>query len=608
MIDFAAWHPLFTAIVLVISIGMIASGRFAIEWVAVGTLIVLYLGGVLNEQEALAGFAAPATITLAGIYVVSGGLKRSGAIALMGQWMLEIGGRSPKRLSGLLFALTSLFSAFMANLATLVIMLPLSYRLSRASKTPVGKLLLPMGTFTALGGYLTLLGTPSNLIAADILWQQTGIHLGLFSIAIVGLPTLIFSLIWVLTLGQKLLPSTGERPMKVGPNLQELSKTYQLDDIFYRLRLRAGSNLVGKRLKELGLRERWGVNVVGVAKPDGAPFRPWPDLILDENDEIIVQGNRADILQMASLHHLEPKGTITLVDLARLAPAEMELAEVLIPPYSELVGKSLAQLSFGKRYGLNVLALLRAGVASARDLKEVVLQPGDRLLVEGSPRQIQLLRKETNLIILSQLGPKQEDIVSKKSHLMLLILAAVILLSILPWISLPIAAMLGALATVVVGAVSPQQAYEDIDWKIIIFIAALLPWGRAMENSGLAAELGELFLQFLAGMKPAWLLATLFGVSVIITQFLSNSVLALILTPIAIFIAQNMGVRPEPLVIAVMAGVAASFLTPITNIIAILLRAPGRYSFSDYIKLNLPPIIVMGLAVVFLTPLVWPLQ
>jgi len=280
----------------------------------------------------------------------------------------------------------------------------------------------------------------------------------------------------------------------------------------------------------------------------------------------------------------------------------------MIPPYSELVGKSLAELSFSKRYGLNVLALLRAGVASARGLSEAILQPGDRLLVEGSPRQIQLLRKETNLIVLSQLGPKQEDIVNKKSHLMLLILTAVIVLSILPWISLPMAAIMGALATIVIGAVSPQQAYEDVDWAIIIFIAALLPLGKAMENSGLAAELGSMFLSLLAGMQPGLLLATLFGISVIITQFLSNSVLALILTPIAIFIAQSMGLRPEPLVIAVMAGVSASFLTPITNVIAILLRAPGKYSFMDYVKINLPPIIVMGLAVVYLAPLVWPLH
>jgi len=600
------WQMLFTAIVLTISVGMIASGRFSIDWVALGTLLALYLGGVLDTNEALAGFSASATITLAGIYVVSGGMKRSGAIALIGQWMLDAGGQSQRRLSGLLFLITSLFSAFMANLAALVIMLPLGYRLSRASKTPLGKLLLPIGGFTALGGYLTLLGTPSNLIVADIFKQQTGIGLGLFSITVVGLPTVIFGFIWVLAIGQRLLPATGERPVRVGPNLQELSKTYKIDDMFYRLRVRSGSDLAGQRLRELGLRQRWGVNVVGVVRPGGAPFRPWPDLILEENNEIVVQGKRADILQLASIHHLEPKGSVTLVDLARLTPAELELAEVLIPPYSSLVGETLPALRFGKRYGLNVLAILRDGVASAQRLEKAPLQPGDRLLVEGSPRQLQALRKDTALIVLSQLGPGPEDLVSKRSHLMLLILAGVIILSVSPWVSLPLAAIMGALATVIVGAVSPQEAYDDIDWSIIVFIAALLPLGAAMTNSGLAAAIGGVFLRFLSGMSPYALLASLFTISVLLTQALSNSVLALVLTPIAIYIAQNMGLNPESFVIAVMAGVSASFLTPITDIIAILLRTPGQYSFGDYLKVGLPPVVVMGLSVVFLTPMIWP--
>lgn len=600
-------QALFTAIVLIISIGMIASGRFPIDWVALGTLAALYLGGVLDTDEALSGFSASATVTLAGIYVVSGGLKRSGAIALIGQWLLDKGGQSSKRLSGLLFIITSLFSAFMSNLATMVIVLPLGYRLSRASKTPLGKLLLPIGSFAALGGYLTLLGTPSNLIVADILAQETGVQLGLFAPTIIGLPVLIFSLIWVLGVAQKLLPATGERPVRIGPNLQELGKTYKVDDMFYRLRVRSGSDLVGRRLRQLGLRERWGVTVVGVARPDGAPFRPWPDLILEENDALIMQGNRADILQLASLHHLEPKGTVSLVDLARLAPAEMELAEVLIPPYSSLVGKTLEELQFGKRYGLTALALLREGEATAQGLRTIPLRAGDRLLVEGSPRQIQTLRKDTDLIVLSQLGVKPEDVIGKRSRIMLLILAGIIILSVSPWISIPMAAIIGALATVILGAVTPREAYDDVDWSIVIFIAALLPLGTAMDNSGLSQMLGTFFMDLLGGLSPYALLAALFTFSVLLTQLLSNSMLALVLTPIAIFISQNMGLRPEPFVMAIMAGVSTSFLTPITDVICLSLRGPGKYRFSDYLKVNLPPVLFIGLSVVFLTPLIWPI-
>ncbi len=602
------WQAIFTAMALAISVGLIASGRFPMDWVALGTVAALYLGGILTSEQALAGFSASATITLAGIYIVSGGLRRSGAIALIGRWMLEAGGRSPRKLSGLLFGVAGAFSAFMANLAALVIMLPLTYRLSRASDTPLGKLLLPVAVFTSLGGYLTLLGTPPSLIAADLLQQQAGVSLSLFSIGVVGLPTFVFAWLLMVSFGHKLLPSTGERPVRMGPNLQELSKTYKIDDLFYRLRVRSGSDLVGKRLSELGLREHWGVNVVGVARPGGDPFRPWPDLILEENDEIVVQGDRASILQLASIHHLEPKGSVTLVDLARLAPAQLELAELLIPPYSSLVGKTLEQLQFGKTYGLNVLAILREGVASAKRLASTPLQPGDRLLVEGSPQQIQVLRRDTEIIVLSQLGPKLEDIVDKRSYLMLTILVGVILLSLLPMVSLPMAALLGALGTVVLGASGPQEAYEDVDWGIVIFIAALLPLGTAMERSGLAAVMGEWLLHLLQGMPSYVLLASLFGITVLLTQALSNSLLALVLTPIAVYIAQSTGLRPEPLVIAVMAGVSASFLTPTTDVIAILVRAPGRYAFKHYFLINFPIILVMGFCVVFLTPLVWPLR
>ncbi|RUA16697.1 MAG: hypothetical protein DSY55_03580 [Clostridia bacterium] len=597
---------LFTAVVITISVGMIASGRFAMDWVALGTVVVLYLGGVLSTAEALAGFAAPATVTLAGIYVVSGGLQQSGAVTLIGQWMLAVGGRSPRRLSTVLFLITSLFSAFMANLAALVIMLPLGYRLSRATKLPLGKLLLPIGTFTAIGGYLTLLGTPPSLIAADILHQQTGIGLGLFSIAVVGAPTLVLSLIWVLFAGQRWLPNTGERPVHLGPNLQELNDTYHIGDMFYRLRVRAGSDLIGRRLSELDLRQRWNVNVVGVVRSDGVPFRPWPDLVLEENDAIVVQGNKADILQLASLHHLEPKGSVTLVDLARLTPDEMELAEVLIPPYSSVVGKTLADLKFAKTYGLNVLAILREGEASARRLAGTPLQSGDRLLVGGSPRRLRALRRDTALIVLSHLGVAPEDVVGRRSYLMLGILLGVILLSVGHVVDLSIAALLGALATVVLGVMRPKAAYDHVDWAIVILIAALLPLGTAMQHSGLAAVIGDGLLGVLTGLSPTAMLMVLFLLSVLLTQILSNSVLALVLTPIAIYIAQSMGLRPEPFVIAVMAGVSTSFLTPLTDIISLLLRAPGKYKFWHYLAINLPPVLFMGASVVVFVPLVWP--
>ncbi|NOZ72593.1 MAG: SLC13 family permease [Chloroflexi bacterium] len=601
--SFAAW---WTALVLIVGIFFFARGQARLDVVAMAMLLALYLGGVLNGEQALSGFSASATITLAGIYVVSGGMRRTGATALLGTWLLRVGRRSTRRLTAVLLLATSSLSAFMANLAALVIMLPVGLRVSRASRISSSKTLLPLGLFTTLGGYLTLLGTPPNLIISDLLAQRTGQPFAMFEPAILGLPILLISLIWVLWFGQRLLPDIAEQPRRIGPNAQELEQTYHLEESFYRLRVRTGSDLVGRRLQELRLRERWGVNVVGVAPLDGHPYRPWPELMLDVNDEIIVQGKRADILQMANMHQLEPKGSVSFVELVRLAPTEMELAEVLVPPYSPLVGKTLSALEFEETYGLNVLAIMRGEEVSAQRLRGTPLQAGDRLLVHGNPARLAALRHGHELVVLSGLGLPSDEIITSRAPTMLAILGSVILLSVSGLVTLPIAALMGAFATILTNCTTPDQAYKDIDWLVVVLIAALLPLGMALQVSGLSALIGAWFAAYLGGLGPEALTAILFVIAVILTQILSNSVLALILTPITLDIAFSLGVNPQPFAMAILMGVSTSFLTPLTDIVNLLIRKPGGYRFRDYLMLNGPIVLVIALLVIGLVPRLWP--
>lgn len=600
---FAAW---WTAFVLVVGIAFFASGRARLDIVAMAMMLTLLLGGVLTTEQALSGFAAPATLTLAGIYVVSGGMRRTGATALMGNWLLRVGRRSRRRLTTVLLLTSGALSAFMANLAALVIMLPVGLRVSRASRIAPGKTLLPLALFTALGGYLTLLGTPANLILSDILAQDTGRPLSMFEPALLGLPVFVFGLGWVLLVGWRWLPDTSEQPQQIGPNAQEVGRAYHLQESFYRLRIRSGSDLAGRSLQDLDLRGRWQINVVGVARPGGHPYRPWPELVVEVNDELIVQGKRADILQLASLHMLEPKGSVTLLELVRLAPAEMELAETLIPPYSPLVGNTLAELQFDEVYGLNVLALMRGDEVSAQRLPATPLQAGDRLLVQGAPARLERLRRGNKMIVLSGLGLPADEMITAHAPHMMIILAAVIGLSVSGWVALPIAALLGAFATVLSGSITPDQAYEDIDWLVVVLIAALLPLSTALQTSGLSIVIGELFTSYLGGLQPQALLAVLFVAAVLITQVLSNSVLALILAPITLDIAHIMAVQPQALMMAVLMGVSTSFLTPLTDIINLLVRKPGGYHMRHYLLLSGPIVLFMGALVIWLAPLIWP--
>ena len=597
---------LFTAIVLVIGIVLYASARFRMDFIALAMLLILYLGGVLSTSEALSGFAAPATITLGGMYVISGAMRRSGTTAVISHHLLRLGGRSPRRLSTLLFSVAAGLSALMPNLATMVIMLPVGLRLGRSVNVKPGKMLMPLGLFAMLGGYITLLGTSPNLVISDLLAQSTGRQLGLFEPALIAIPVVVLSLAWVVLFGQRWLPNTGERPTQIGPNLRDLERTYDLEDAFYRLRIRSNSDLAACRIEDLDLRNRWNVNIVGVARPDGHPFRPWADVVLEVNDEIIVQGRKVDVLQMGVIHHLISKGTVSFVELARLSPAEFEMAEVLIPPYSPLRDHTLADLNFGERYHLNVLALLRGDQASAHSLMESPLQVGDRLLVEGPPERFAALRQGAELVVLSDLGIPADELISRRSHWMLYILAGVVLLSALNILPLPIAALMGAFAAVVTGCISAEQAYEDTDWSILVFVAALLPLGIAIDNSGLTTFLSATLSAQFGAINPHVLLALIALTSVLLTQVLSNTVVALVLAPIAFDLAQTMGVNPVPFAIALLLTVTAAFWTPFTEIINILVRKPGGYRLRDYLMLNTPVVIIVLVAAIWLTPLIWP--
>ena len=596
----------FTTIVLLVGIVLYASARFRMDFIALAMLLTLYLGGVLSTSEALSGFSAPATITLGAMYVISGAMRRSGTTAVISQQILRLGRRSPRRLSTLLFSVSAGLSGLMPNLATMVIMLPVGLRLGRSVNLKPGKMLMPLGLFAMLGGYISLLGTSTSLIISDLLAQSTGKPLGLFEPAVIAIPIIVLSLAWVVLLGQRLLPNTGERPTQIGPNLRDLERTYDLEDAFYRLRVRSASDLAGFSIEEMNLRNRWDINVVGVARPDGHPFRPWSDVILEVNDEIIVHGLKADVFQMAGIHHLAPKESVSFVELARLSPAELELAEVLIPPYSPLRDQTLTDLNFGERYHLNVLALLRGNQASAQSLLESPLQVGDRLLVEGSPERLEELRRGSELVVLSDLGTPADELISKRSHWMLYILAGVVLLSALRILPLPIAALMGAFAAVLTGCITAEEAYEDTDWSILVFVAALLPLGIAIDNSGLTTYLSATLSTQFGAMGPHMALVLTTLTAVLLTQVLANTVVALVLAPIAFNLAQSMGVNSEPFALALLLTVSTAFLTPFTEIINILVRKPGGYRLRDYLLLNTPVLIIVLVAAIWLVPLIWP--
>jgi len=611
---------LFTAILL-----------FLTEWVrvdvvALGVIIALILTNLLTPQEALSGFSNPAVLTIAALFVVGGAIMQTGLAGAIGRRILDIAGSSWVRLTAVIMVTVALLSAVMSDTGTVAVLLPGIISLAIGAKISPSRLLIPLAYGALLGGATTLIGTPPNIIVSDLLNEQGLTPFGFFDYTPIGLVLLLAGTSFVLLVGRRILPdykATTEVQRVETP--EELVNLYQLSDNLYRLRVRRGSTLIGLTLAEASLRRDFDLNILDISRADqnrhttlyedavsatGSQESKSSELttetVFQFNDTLIAKGKVTDITQAAARWNLGVQPA-RADDEDALISNEVGIAEIVLPPRSSLLGKNLVELGFGSRYYLTVLDIQRPGSEGKLNLKDTSLRFGDTLLVQGPWKNILDLRKKRrDFIVMGQPETMVGSPARAKAPLALLILLGMLFLMITNLVPIVAASLIAALAMILTGCVSIDEAYEAVDWKSIVLVAGMIPMSIALEKVGLVNLISEWLINSLGNYGPLIVLAGLFGITSLFTQVLSNTATTVLIAPIGLSAAQKLGIQPYAFMMGIAIAASMAFATPVASPVNTLVMGSGSYRFVDYLKIGVPLILIVMVISILLLPTLWP--
>ncbi|HWB46592.1 MAG TPA: SLC13 family permease [Hyphomicrobiaceae bacterium] len=588
-------------LILAAAIALFAWDRIPADVVALGVLLAVVATRLLPPDKAFAGFASDTVMMILGLLIMTAGLIQTGIVDVVGRYIFEVAGRNAATFLPIIMVAVASISAFMSNTAATALFVPLvvGYA-SKIGKSP-SKFLLPLAFASILASSVTLISSSTNLIVSDFLTRYEQGPMGMFELAPVGVPIAIAGLVYMMVLGTRLIPvrTNQKAEEKIG------ERNYQADVII------EDGPLLEKTLKEAALTKDAGLEVVKVLRGEETlrGEKKLSELTLQKDDELIIEGLRADLLKIKGRKGLSFKADVQLLDEKEEDNDETEekgedtIVEGVVLPRSPLIGQSLRSLAFKERYGLSVLALHRAGrvpktISSAR------LRLGDVLLLQGKPEDVKALERGNLFNIFggveaAQLNPSRAPIAA---GIFLLAIAAVTF----NLVSLPVAMIGGAFLMLLTRCLSPEQAYAQVEWKALILIGALLSLGAAMEASGAGKFLAAQLIGLVGSQGPYRLLTCFFVLTVLLTQPMSNQAAALVVLPIAMETGIALGGSPRPFAMMVAVAASCSYLTPLEPS-CLLVYGPGKYQFSDFFKVGLPLTVLIYVIAIVLVPWVWPI-
>lgn len=580
---------------------------FITEWirtdvVAVLIVVALYATRVLTAEEALSGFSSEPAIVIAGIFVLSGALHVTGLSDTIGEWIGRLAGNSLTRALVVIMPSVALMSAFTHHVTTTAIMLPVTLDLARKQKTPASKLLMPMSFAASLGTAITIIGAPAFLIASTALHSAGRPGLGIFSIAPIGLAMTVAGTLFVLLVGRFLLPNRE--------GSEDTAKHFRLEDYLTEITVLEDSPFVDKSIAELESTEKYHFNVLGLIRQNRrlrAPFNQEP---LQAGDVLVVRTTPEELVTVRKEAKLElhpvkqyGEGDPRKEGEDKNGDETDMFVQAVVAPRSSLVGRTLADVDFKRRFGAIVVGLWRKNGWLVEKLSKVKLRANDVLVLEGDQESLARVARDDAFLLI--LPFHAEPKLLGKGWLAGLIMLATILLAAFNVMSIEMAAIAGAAAVVLAGCIPLNRAYRSIDARIFVFIAGAIPLGAAMQKTGTANMLAGWLQRAIGGWPEQLVLLALFAIVAVITQFMSDSATTALFAPIAIALAQALGRPPEPFVVTVAMASVVAFLTPIGHHGNLLIYGPGRYQFSDFVKVGTPLTAVCAVIVVLLSPLIW---
>ena len=615
-----------TLIILVLSAAFFVSGRFRSDIVALCALIGLLLFQILTPEEALSGFSNSVVIMMVGLFVVGGAIFQTGLAKMISSRILNLAGNSEVRLFLLVMLVTSAIGAFVSNTGTVALMLPIVVSLATSAGMNPGRLLMPLAFASSMGGMMTLIGTPPNLIIQDTLTGAGYEPLSFFSFLPVGLTCVAVGIVVLLPLTKIFLSKKGKKndTARSGKSLNQLVSEYGLSNNLFRLRAVSDSTLIGRTIVELDIRRKYRLNILEIRRGSDSQHRflktvtqklASPDTSIYVGDVLYITGDVDNVHRFAEEFQLEMLDGHTTEESSKSGRSldfyDIGIAEIVLMPSSNIVNHTVKEAGFRDKFNVNVLGIRRKQEYILKDLGNERMHSGDVLLVQGAWQDIARLSKEdTEWVVLGQpLEAAAKVTLDYKAPVAAAIMVLMVVLMVVD--SIPVApvtaVMIAALLMVLTGCFrNVEAAYKTINWETIVLFAAMLPMSLALQKTGASDYISNTLVSGLGGYGPVVLLAGIYFTTSLMTMFISNTVTAVLMAPIALQSAVQIGVSPVPFLFAVTVGASMCFASPFSTPPNALVMPAGQYTFMDYVKVGLPLQIIMGVVMVFVLPLLFP--
>tara|TARA_B100001113_G_scaffold49314_1_gene35677 strand:+ start:2274 stop:4067 length:1794 start_codon:yes stop_codon:yes gene_type:complete len=580
---------------------MFVTEIFSIDVTAMIMLTLLFMMGYLTPEEALSGFSNSAVITIAFLFIISRALQKTRILEYLIIKVRRLADRSIILGRGVYLFTIGIASAVVNNTAIVAIFMPVTIRLAQKYKMSPSKMLIPLSYAAILGGTLTLVGTSTNLLVNSIYSNIPDVEpMGMFEFMKYGIILMSTGLLYILFIAPKLIPSRT--------STSSLTKSYHLGGYLTEMKITKESPLNGKTCLERGVNKNYDVMVLDILR-DGKMITNMIRLTkLREDDILFVRGTLENFLRMKEVEK------VTLLTDEKLTQEELEkednvLVECLITDKSNMIGKSLMTGNFRRRFGSFILAIRREGSILRKKIAHVVLNAYDTLLVYGPENKVKELSKNGEFIVLGEVDIE----LSKQRFWWMTIIVIIGTISLAAFGIMPIvkSAMLGVMCLLVLKILTPQECYQSINWQVIVLISALIPVGIVIQKTGTADWIANLISLATSSvpveLQPKVLLALIYFMTIVLTEISSNAATAIIMTPIAIAVTQQMGFEPRAFVFAVAFAASASFITPVGYQTNLMVYGPGGYKFSDYIRVGFPLAFMFWIMAIFLLPIIWPI-